>query len=192
MPVTAASAPMSCHGRAVRGRDFSDKPDSLVMGGVIDGLVVNEGPQAALREQGHVVIPLAITGTYFVPVEDIPAPGNLVPGFLELTEKLAEEAAEASSAGPVLYLHMEFHGGAGTHDAMGWHKGAAAFGPLFTRTPREAAAEQYVAVQSGRDMAINAGLRWLGVKAAEGKDEYATLGLDRYRWNADWLASIAK
>lgn len=161
------------------------------MGGVIDGLVFFDGPRAALLDKGHVVIQLATPGTYFVPVEDTPEPGVLVSGFLGLTEWLAEEAAKASLAGPVLYLHMEFHGGEGTHDALGWRDGVTAFGPRFTRTPREAAGEQYVAVQS-RDMAINAGLRWLGVLAADGRDEYATVGLDRFRWNADWLASDRK
>ena len=92
---------------------------------------------------------------------------ELLPGFLELTTTLAQEAAEASSAGPVLYIHMEFHGGQGTHDAVGWRDGTVAFGPLFTKTPRESADEQYVATRSGRDMAINAGLRWLGVTATQ-------------------------
>ena len=163
------------------------------MGGVIDGLVVCDGPHARLRERGRACIPLAIPGTYFFPrAEDERQALELLPGFLGLATTLAQEAAEASSAGPVLYIHSEFHGGQGTHDAVGWRDEAVAFGPLFTKTPRESADEQYVATRSGRDMAINAGLRWLGVTATQGTDEYATLGLDRFRWNADWLASVAE
>jgi len=62
---------------------------------------------------------------------------------------------------------MEFHGGEGTHDAVGWRDGEVAFGPLFTKTPQEPAPDHYVAVRPGPDMAINEGLRWLGVTAAD-------------------------
>jgi hypothetical protein len=161
------------------------------MGGVVDGLVVLGGPQVVLREKAHPVVPLAIPGTYFVPsIEDSPAPKNHVPGFAGLTTRLAEEAAEASTAGPVLYVHMEFFGGQGIHDAMGWRDGIVAFGPLFTETLGEAAGGPYVSVPLAHDMAINAGLRWLGIPTTGRNDEYAEIGLDRFRWNADWLASI--
>jgi hypothetical protein len=39
------------------------------------------------------------------------------------------------------------------------------------------------------DMAINAGLRALGIQTAAGRhDEFATIGLDKHRWTSDWLA----
>jgi hypothetical protein len=37
------------------------------------------------------------------------------------------------------------------------------------------------------DSAVNAGLRALGVQATDGRDEYATVGLDRHRMTEDWL-----
>jgi hypothetical protein len=35
-------------------------------------------------------------------------------------------------------------------------------------------------------MAINAGLRALGIQAASGHNEFATVGLDKHRWTNDW------
>jgi len=34
---------------------------------------------------------------------------------------------------------------------------------------------------------VNAALRWLGVTAADGRDEFATVGLDRNRDTEAWL-----
>jgi hypothetical protein len=37
-------------------------------------------------------------------------------------------------------------------------------------------------------MAINAGLRALGIQTAGGRhDEFATIGLGKHRWTSDWL-----
>jgi hypothetical protein len=38
------------------------------------------------------------------------------------------------------------------------------------------------------DSAVNAGLRAMGVRAADGRDEYGTAGLSRHRMTGDWLA----
>jgi hypothetical protein len=39
----------------------------------------------------------------------------------------------------------------------------------------------------GRDSAVNAGLRAIGVQASGGRDEYETLGLTTHRMTDDWL-----
>jgi hypothetical protein len=165
------------------------------VGGLIGGLVVFAAPHSWFGEPGQVLIPLDVPNLIFIPAGDSDevVPGeDLVPGFLDLTTGLSDQAVQASATGPVLYIHMEFHGGEGTHDAVGWQAGEVAFGPLFTRRPRESAPDHYVAVRFGPDMAINAGLRWLGVTAAAPKDEYATVGLDRHRWNSHWIASATR
>jgi hypothetical protein len=36
------------------------------------------------------------------------------------------------------------------------------------------------------DMAINAGLRALGIQTAGLHDEFAAIGLDKHRWTNDW------
>jgi hypothetical protein len=35
-------------------------------------------------------------------------------------------------------------------------------------------------------MAINAGLRALGIQAVGQHDKFAAIGLDKYRWTGDW------
>lgn len=177
------------------GGDARGQPDFWLVGGVIGGFVVFAAPHAWHGEPGQVRIPLDVPNLFFVPAgqsDQVVRGANLVPGFLDLTTGLAEQAVQASARGPVLYIHMEFFGGEGTHDAVGWQGGEVAFGPLFTRTPREQAPDHYVTVRFAPEMAINAGLRWLGVTAVAPKDEYATVGLDRHRWNSDWIASAKR
>jgi hypothetical protein len=41
------------------------------------------------------------------------------------------------------------------------------------------------------DSAVNAGLRAIGVRAADGRDEYGTAGLSRHRMTGDWLPAAA-
>jgi len=36
-------------------------------------------------------------------------------------------------------------------------------------------------------MAIDAGLRALGIRSAGRHDEFATIGLGRHRWTGDWV-----
>jgi hypothetical protein len=87
----------------------------------------------------------------------------------------------------VLYAHCEFCGGEGIHAAIAWQQESIIFGPRFTRTRGELADPPYQAADSP-DMAINAGLRALGIQAAGRCDEFATIGLDKHRWTSDWVA----
>ncbi len=52
----------------------------------------------------------------------------------------------------------------------------------------EADLEPGYRLASGRDSAVNAGLRALGVRAAPGQDEYETIGLARHRHTEGWTA----
>lgn len=83
--------------------------------------------------------------------------------------------------------HCEFFGGEGIHAAIAWHQERVVFGPRFTRTPGEAAEPHYQAADRP-GMAINFALRALGVHAADGRDEFHTLGLGKHRWTSDWVA----
>lgn len=82
----------------------------------------------------------------------------------------------------MLYIHSEFFGGAGLQAAVGWTDEKVFFGPSFTCTN-----EPYQLVPPA-EMAINAGLRALGVIAAPGQDEYATVGLEAHRWSDDSIS----
>jgi hypothetical protein len=167
------------------------------MGGVLEGLIVPE--DAAMPGSAAVVmaVPLAVAGLRLVPLTDRlksslragrPADAR-VEGFYELTEAIAGLAADLSTAGRVLYVHSEFHGGEGLQAVLGWERAAVTFGPLFTVTPHETA-EDWYAVACGEETAINTGLRWLGVHARPPTiDEFSAAGLDRHRWTEEWTAS---
>lgn len=162
------------------------------MAGVLDGLVI-AAHQPALPGLSHPPRPLDIEGLWFLPLsqatrQELSRPGeSVIPMFLELTDSVAAFAASLSKGGKALYLHLEFHGGQGTHEVLGWRDGNQDLGPLFTKTAHEPAADWYLAVEP-RDMAINVGLRWIGVMASDGLDEFSSAGLHRHRWSEDWDA----
>ena len=97
-------------------------------------------------------------------------------GVEHLTDNAANAAAALSVDRRVVYVDAEFFGGEGTQSAVGWERGQIAFGPRLTATPGEDA-EGYEVVPPEGDMAINEALRWLGVQASPGQDEFDTLGL---------------
>ena len=86
----------------------------------------------------------------------------------------------------MLYAHCEFHGGEGIHAAVAWHREQVIFGPRSTRTTGELA-EPACQVADLPDMAINGRLRAVGIQAIGGRDEFATIGLDKRRWTDDWV-----
>jgi hypothetical protein len=104
--------------------------------------------------------------------------------FYRLTDDLARQLAVLSAAGPLAYLEAEFFGGAGTQSAIAWQDGKVIFGPLHTQSQD---GEEVGYVTPGRgDMAINQVLRVLGVTAQGVHDEFAALGLGRFRDTAEW------
>jgi hypothetical protein len=86
----------------------------------------------------------------------------------------------------VLYIHSEFFGGEGFQAAMGWQDGRVFFGPAFTST-RGAEDPPYERVPAAY-MAINAGLRALGLVPVPGQDECSTAGLEQHRWSDKSIA----
>jgi hypothetical protein len=164
--------------------------------GVLEGLILIPVPgQAGPLPPGLLTVALAIGGTHFIPLTDAvrarfdqaDRDAGKVEGFYELTQGIAHWAQELSRGWMVLYAHCEFFGGDGIHAAIAWHRESVIFGPCFTRTRGELADPPYVPADPP-DMAINAGLRALGVQTAEGwRDEFATIGLDQHRWTSDWL-----
>lgn len=102
-------------------------------------------------------------------------------------EAAAERAVALSADRRVVHVQAEFWAGDGLQAATGWERGQIAFGPRRTQTQGEDE-PGYETVSDMRDMAINEALRWLGVAAEPGKDEFDTLGLldldpARAEWN---------
>ncbi len=164
------------------------------MAGVLEGLILIPVPGQARPLPPDVrSVALAAGGTYLIPLTEAVRArchqagrdaGN-VEGFYELTRGIAHWARELSRGWIVLYVHCEFFGGDGIHAAVAWQQESIIFGPRFTRTRGELAEPPYQAADPP-DMAINAGLRALGIQAAGGRDEFATIGLDKHRWTNDW------
>ncbi len=98
-------------------------------------------------------------------------------GFDRLTEAAATAGSARSAAGRIVYLEAEFFGGTGSQAAVGWEAGRIAFGPRLTQTPGEGR-DGYEDVPDGADLAIDEALRWLGVSAEGGQDEFDALGLE--------------
>jgi hypothetical protein len=163
--------------------------------GVLEGLILIPVPgQAGPLPPDVPTVALAVDGTYLIPLTDAARARihqadrdvGKVEGFYELTSGIARWAQELSRGWKVLYAHCEFFGGEGIHAAIAWQQESIIFGPRFTRTRRELADPPYQAADSP-DMAINAGLRALGIQAAGRCDEFATIGLDKHRWTSDWV-----
>ena len=93
-----------------------------------------------------------------------------------------------SAGGRALYIVSETFGGPGIQEAAGWQDGEPWYGPRGT-SDIEADLEPGYRLARGRDSAVNAGLRALGVRAVPGKDEYETIGLTRHRYTDGWTAN---
>ena len=85
-------------------------------------------------------------------------------GLLPLVESLSKDQS-------VAYVETEYFGGTGVQAAAVWLKGKLVYGPK----------------QNKKIGPINAALRRLGVRASDGRDEFDTIGLGRFRSNEDWI-----
>jgi hypothetical protein len=114
--------------------------------------------------------------------------GVTCPGWVLLRRPVAALARQLSAGGRALYIVSETFGGPGIQEAAGWQDGEPWYGPRGT-SDIEADLEPGYRLARGRDSAVNAGLRALGVRAVPGKDEYETIGLTRHRYTEDWTAN---
>jgi hypothetical protein len=152
--------------------------------------------RAELHEVGVVVVDLEQAGLGLVPLtgrvrqalnerDSAPEPMS---GFYELTRPVSAWAASLSSVTPIAYVEMEFHGGEGTHAAIGWADGKIAWGPRFTSN-NQADCHEHYRLATGDEMAINGVLRWLGIRRGAAIDEFEAAGLTRLRWTDEWEAA---
>lgn len=89
--------------------------------------------------------------------------------FFRLSREGADLMRETCVTGAFAYVEAEFFGGAGTQASVGFRDGQVAQGPVMARD------------------AINQALRFLGVTASEGKDEFDTVGLGKHRSTVEWF-----
>jgi hypothetical protein len=162
----------------------------LAMAAVLEGLLLSD-TRLPDRIGDHACVPLSTAGLFFLPISnslrlslDAVSSLALAPHFYDLLPEVEELAVELSASGRVGYMNLEFHGGSGFHEALGWEHGHVAWGPEFTANEPEV--DRFRQVGTGDDWAINGLLRWVGVTAEAGHDEFATAGLHRFRWTQEW------
>ncbi len=165
------------------------------MAAVLEGLVLIPVPgQAGRLPPAMPATALAAGNAYLIPlteevrtrIHQADYDADPVEGFYQLTSGIARWARELSQQWLTLYVHCEFFGGGGIQAAVAWHQESVIFGPRFTRTHDEPEGPPYQAAQR-QEMAINQGLRALGIHAVSPDDEFVTIGLDRHRWTDDWV-----
>jgi hypothetical protein len=88
--------------------------------------------------------------------------------FWHLSPEGAMTVAETCTTGALVYVEARFYAGVGTQASVGWTNGALRHGPVTALD------------------AINRALRFLGVGAEDGKDEFETVGLGRKRATHEW------
>jgi hypothetical protein len=193
--VTSEMVASSAEGLVRCGRVAIDAKMAAVAA-VLEALILipREGHPGQLPVEAAVV-DLDVEGVHLIPLTEAARAGcqradgdaATVEGFYELPNGVARWARELSREWVVLYVHLEFFGGEGFHAAIAWDQERVIFGPRFTRTPGETAEPHYQEVNR-QGMAINLALRALGLRTRDGRDEFATLGLGKYRRTSDWVA----
>lgn len=109
-----------------------------------------------------------------------------IPVNWSLKQPVAALARSISTGRTALYIFSETFGGPGTREAIAWKDGKLLYGPSGT-SDIEADLQPGYHLAHGRDNAVNAGLRAIGVHADESHDEYGAVGLTKHRMTDDWL-----
>jgi hypothetical protein len=100
-----------------------------------------------------------------------------IAGFWKLPGTVADLLAALSTAGPVAYAELDYFGGAGRQAAVMWDAGELVWGPSVLDVNQPVAHE---------GTPVSSALRRLGVVAAQGLDEFDTVGLPRHRHMEPW------
>lgn len=121
---------------------------------------------------------LPVTRTFLMAMPGVAS--GPVEGFRHLNLALADHGSVASMRGEVAYIEAEFVGGMGAQSSICWTEGAVALGPLHC-------SHHDRRVPAIGEWPINRALRFLGVAATAGRDEFDTLGLGRHHRVEDWV-----
>jgi hypothetical protein len=164
------------------------------MGSRIEAIIYDGATMPAALPPGMATVALPGRLT-MLPVTDEVALGldqavvgddRISPAWVLLRQPVAALARQVSAGRRALYIADETFGGEGTQEAIGWQDGRLWYGPSGT-CDIEADLEPGYHLISRIDGAINAGLRALGVRTSDGRDEFETIGLTRHRHTEDWI-----
>jgi hypothetical protein len=107
--------------------------------------------------------------------------------FHGLTADLRERLERASRSARIAYVEAEFFGGRGTQSGIAWADGVVLLGPLHTQSHDG----EDAGYSTSDDLAINQVLRVLGVTTTENRDEFSSLGLERFRVPTEWRGAAS-
>ena len=133
------------------------------------------------EELPHLVL---VGNYYFLPVErrwERSFREEALPPFKELTAGWRKTLRELSFKGKCAYVETDFFGGDGKQFAEAWENGERIQGPLVSFYGYTQA--RPIAGTTQVEDAINEVLRTLGIYCHEGKDEFDSVGLGRFRSN---------
>ena len=158
----------------------------------IEAIIFDGGPDAGALPPGMRTVPLE-AGLTMVPVTDgvltqldVDSGGDeQIPSDWMLQRPVAALARTLSADRRVLYIVSETFGGPGAAEAIAWHRSRLLYGPSGTCDIEADLEPGYHLATT--DNAVNVGLRAIGVRAADGIDEFDTVGLGRHRMTQDWL-----
>jgi len=135
--------------------------------------VFGHGVPLVSLEQGLAFVPF--TGAVH---DALTAPQDeKIAGFWKLPHTVADLLAALSTAGPVAYAELDYFGGAGRQAAMVWDAGELVWGPRVLDVNQPIPHE---------GTPVSSALRRLGVVAAQGLDEFDTVGLRLHRHMEPW------
>ena len=162
------------------------------MGTLIEAIIFDGDPRTAAVPQGVRTAQLQVgltmlpvTGELLSHVDPAAVGDQRIPSGWMLKQPVAALARALSADRRVLYIFSETAGGPGTKEAIAWHHGRRLYGPSGTCDIEADFEPGYHLAPS--DNAVNAGLRAIGVRASDDRDEYETVGLSRHRMTDDWL-----
>jgi hypothetical protein len=128
---------------------------------------------------------IPVTGTLLAALSSNGACAPIRVGWM-LRDCVCRLAQRLSQERWMLYVAAETFGGLGTQEAMGWRNCEIVYGPSGSCDVTADLEDGYRVVQ-GAGTAINVGLRFMGIVAADRFDEFAAAGLDTHRFTDDWL-----
>ena len=129
---------------------------------------------------------LPVTGKLLEQLDPSTVGDDRIPADWTLKQPVAALTRSISIGRTALYIFSETFGGPGSTEAIAWTDGTVIYGPSGT-CDIEADVRPGYRLARGRDSAVNAALRAVGVRASNGQDEYASIGLTKHRMTDDWL-----
>lgn len=166
----------------------------MAMASAIEAIILTgSSPVPAVAGGTFVQLPggltmLPVTREVARPLDRAAVGDDGIPVGWALRPPVAALARTMSAGRTALYLISETFGGPGVKEAIAWTDGELLYGPSGT-CETDADLQPGYHVARGRDDAVNADLRAIGVQVGGELDERAAVGLDRHRMTQDWLRS---